>query len=149
MKQDILDKPLMYLFMHIGKLLNDNLRNSLNERNIHFGQARILVALRNHKKLIQREIGSGLQIKPAAVTNLVKRMEASGLIDRRQDPNDDRIMNVTLTSKGIEAADFAVKVMQQTEEKISSQLSTQEIKKLGRSLVTVRDTFGGSTPDIK
>jgi len=99
MKYKDSDKPLMHLFMHIGKLLNDRLRSDLSEGELHFGQARILVSLMRHGNLTQRTIGQGLHIKPATVTNMVKRMEASGLIERRRDANDDRIINVTLTSK--------------------------------------------------
>lgn len=148
MKSDNSDKPLMHLFMHIGKLLNDRLRGSLSEGGIHFGQARILVALLHHEKLTQGAIGHGLHIKPATVTNLVKKMEASGLIDRRQDANDDRIMNVTLTSKGREAANFAVSVMEQIEDDIRSELTQKEIDKLRNPLKRVRNTLGGSDPSI-
>ena len=142
------DKPLMLIFMHIGKLLNERLRGALSEGGIHFGQARILVALLNHGKLTQGTIGRGLHIKPATVTNLVKKMEASGLIDRRQDANDDRIMNVTLTSKGKEAAKFAVGVMEHVENDIRSELTQKEMDNLRNPLKRVRNTLGGSDPKI-
>lgn len=148
MKQENVGKPLMHLFMHIGKLLNDRLRNALGERGVHFGQARILTALLAHGTLTQREIGRGLHIKPATVTNLVKKMEMSGLIDRRRDPEDDRIINVTLTSKGKEAANFTEKVIEQVENDIRSEFSQQEVEILRNSLETIRNTLGGSDPGI-
>lgn len=143
-----LDRPLLHLFMHIGKLLNDRLRSSLAERDVHFGQARILIALLTHDKLPQREIGFRLHIKPATVTNLVKKMAASGLIKRRRDPDDDRIINVTLTSAGKEAASFAEKVIEQIESDIRSGFSRQEIDVLRNPLVKIRNTLGGSDPNI-
>jgi DNA-binding MarR family transcriptional regulator len=148
MTYDDSDKPLMHLFMHIGKLLNDRLRNVLGEGGIHFGQARVLVSLMHHGELTQGTIGRGLHIKPATVTNMVKKMEASGLIDRRRDVNDDRIINVTLTSKGREAATFAENVMAQIEGEIRSELSNKEIHGLHPPLERVRNTLGGSDPDI-
>jgi len=148
MKYKDSDKPLMHLFMHIGKLLNDRLRSDLSEGELHFGQARILVSLMRHGNLTQRTIGQGLHIKPATVTNMVKRMEASGLIERRRDANDDRIINVTLTSKGKEAAKFAVKVMEQIENDIRSELSRKEIDILRHPLERIRNTLGGSDPSI-
>ena len=148
MTRDNSDKRLMYLFMHIGKLLNERLRSPLSEGGIHFGQARILVALLHHGKLNQGTIGRGLHIKPATVTNLVKKLEASGLIARRQDTNDDRIMNVTLTSKGRDAANFAVSVMEQIEDDIRSGLTQKEMDKLRNLLKRVRNTLGGSDPSI-
>jgi DNA-binding MarR family transcriptional regulator len=148
MIRDHSDKPLMLLFMHIGKLLQERLRGSLSEGGIHFGQARILVALLRHDQLTQGTMGRRLDIKPATVTNLVKKLEASGLIDRRQDANDDRIMNVTLTAKGREAANFAVSVMEQVEDDIRSELTQKEIGTLRDPLLRVRNSLGGSDPGI-
>ncbi len=148
MKYDDSDKPLMHLFMHIGKLLNDRLRSSLSEHGIHFGQARILVSLMHHGELTQRTIGQGLHIKPATVTNMVKKMDASGLIDRRRDANDDRIINVTLTLKGKEAAALAVSVMEQIENDIRSELSRKEIDILRHPLERIRNRLGGSDPSL-
>lgn len=142
------DKRLMYLFMHIEKLLHDRLRSSLGEENIHFGQARILGTLLQHGKLTQKTIAHGLFIKPATVTNLVKKMETSGLIDRRRDSNDDRVINVTLTSKGKEAANVAEKVMAQIEHDIRSVFTPAEIETLRIPLLKIRNKFGGSDPTI-
>ncbi|MCF8068969.1 MAG: MarR family winged helix-turn-helix transcriptional regulator [Desulfobacterales bacterium] len=148
MTHNNLDKPLMHLFMHIGKLLNDRLRNSLREEGIHFGQARILIALLQKGKLTQGVIGRGLNIRPATVTNLVKKMEISGLIDRRRDVNDDRLINVKLTSKGKDAANFAVNVMVQVENDICSEFTPKEIDKLHKPLERIRNTLGGFDPGI-
>ncbi len=142
------DKPYMHLFMHIGKLLNDRLRSLLSEGEIHFGQARVLVSLMHHGELTQGTIGQGLHIKPATVTNMVKKMDASGLIDRRRDANDDRIINVTLTSKGKEAAAFALSVMEQIETQIRSELTQEDVERLRLPLEGIRNTLGGSDPSI-
>ena len=148
MKNENSDKPLMHLFMHIGKLLNDRLRSALGEGGIHFGQARVLASLMYHGELTQRMIGDGLDIKPATVTNMVKKMESSGLIDRRRDVNDDRMIIVTLTSKGKEAAEFALTVMEQIENEIRSELGRKEIDILRNPLERVRNTLGGADPSI-
>ncbi len=148
MKQKNLGRPLMHLFVHIGKLLNDRLRNTLGERGIHFGQARILTALLDHGTLTQREIGLGLHIKPATVTNLVKKLETSGLINRRRDSNDDRLINVTLTKEGKEAAHFVEMIVEQIENDIRSEFSQEEIDILRNPLERIRNTLGGSDPSI-
>jgi DNA-binding MarR family transcriptional regulator len=148
MKYEHADKPLMHLFMHIGKLLNERLRCSLGEEGIHFGQARILTSLIRHGPLTQKAIGQGLGIKPATVTNMVKRMEASGLIERRRDAHDDRTIRITLTSTGKEAAEFALTVMEQIEDEIRSGLGGEETDTLHGPLERVRNLLGGSDPTI-
>ncbi len=148
MKQDKLDKPLMHLFVHIGKLIEDRFRNALSEQGIHIGQARILTTLLCHETLTQREIAVGLHIKPATVTNLVKKMEVSELISRKRGENDDRIINVTLTQKGKEAALFTAKVISQIENDIRSQFSQQKVESLRPPLEGIRNTLGGLDPSI-
>ena len=148
MTRDSLDKPLAHLYIHIGKLLRERVSSALREGGIHFGQARILEALVRYDKLNQGKIGKGLKIKPATVTNQVKKMEAAGLVDRRHDANDDRFMNVTLTPKGREAADFMVSVMAQIEDEIRSVLTKKEIDMLRKPLEKVRNKLGGIDPSI-
>jgi DNA-binding MarR family transcriptional regulator len=148
MKQDNLDKPLMHLFVHIGKLIEDRLRSALSKQGIHIGQARILTTLLSHETLTQREIAVGLHIKPATVTNLVKKMEVSELISRKRGESDDRIINVTLTQKGTEAALFTAKVISQIEDDIRSQFSQREVESLRSPLEGIRNTLGGLDPSI-
>lgn len=148
MSKETKDRPIMHLFMHIGKLLNDRLRSSLGEQGIHFGQARILTALQRHHRLSQREIALGLHIKPATVTNMVKKMEASELIDRNRDEGDDRIINVTLTPKGKEAAHFTEEIFQKIESEIRSEFNAEELEDLRVPLEKVRNTLGGKDPSL-
>lgn len=148
MKQNNVDKPLMHLFVHIGKLLEDRIRSALGEKGIYAGQAKILTTLLKHKKLTQREIAIGLHIKPATVTNLVKKMETSELISRRRDPNDDRLINVTLTKKGEEAAHFAEEVITQIEAEIRSEFSKEEVEILRKPLEQVCSSLGGVPPTL-
>ena len=141
-------RPLAHLLNHIGKLLREKLSSDLTESGLHFGQARILEVLHRNDNLNQGKIGRELQIRPATVTNQVKRMEEAGLIDRRKDANDDRFMNVTLTPKGREAASFMVSVMAQIEDEIRSVLTKKEIDMLRKPLEKVRDKLGGVDPNI-
>ncbi len=148
MKHDKLDRPLMHLLVHIGKLIEDRFRSALSEKGIHIGQARILTTLLAHETLTQREIAVGLHIKPATVTNLVKKMEVSELISRKRGENDDRIINVTLTQKGKEAARFTATVISQIEDDIRLQFSEQEVETLRPFLEGIRNTLGGLDPSI-
>jgi DNA-binding MarR family transcriptional regulator len=148
MSKETQDRPIMNLCMHIGKILNDRLRSSLSDKGIHFGQARILTALLKHHRLSQREIAIGLHIKPATVTNMVKKMETSGLIDRNRDKSDDRIINVTLTQKGEDAAHFTEEILRKIEGEIRSGFDTDELEELRTPLEKIRNTLGGTDPTL-
>ncbi len=134
--------------MHIEKLLKDKMRSSLGSLGIHFGQARILISLLDYDALTQREIAQGLDIKPATVTNLVKKMEVSGLIVRKQDTQDDRIMNVSLTEQGIKSAKISLEIMVELDNELRKSLDLDQVKDLTSSLITVRNSLGGDKPHI-
>ena len=137
---DKLDRPpLAHLFMHNGRLLRERVISALGKKGLHFGQGKILEILLDLGKLNQREIGRLMDIKPATVTNQVKNMEAKGLIKRRKDPKDDRFMNVTLTPKGKEAANFMISVMVQAEEDVRAIFTKKEIDMLQKPLEKLRD----------
>ena len=142
------DKPLMHLFVHIGKLINETLRGRLAAKGIHFGQARILLSLQQQGKLTQTTIARGLHIKSATVTNLIKKMETAGLVVRQRAPHDDRVIHVVLSQAGQEAAQFAENVFDQVERDIRSQLDEETVRMLRKPLETVRNTLGGQDPTL-
>lgn len=46
------------------------------------------------------ELGKRLRLDSGTLTPLLKRLEASGLVERRRDPTDERRVVVTLTAEG-------------------------------------------------
>lgn len=148
MKQKELDKPLLHLFVHIGKLIEDKFRSALSEEGLHVGQAKIFSTLLSHEKLTQREIAVGLHIKPSTVTSMVKKMEMSGFINRRRDKNDDRVINVTLTEQGEEAARFTEKTIAQIEAEIRAEFSREEVETLRKPLEKIHNILGGRGPSF-
>ncbi len=72
----------------------------LNEIGLHVGQEMILGALWDNEGVTQTELADLLLIQPATVTNALKRLEREGYVDRRQDPDDQRISRVFSTDEG-------------------------------------------------
>src|SRR2546429_2659764 len=50
--------------------------------------------------LSQKEIGEFMGIQSATVTRMVIRMERAGFVERRTDPDDQRVSRVYLTERG-------------------------------------------------
>jgi len=46
------------------------------------------------------KLGDGLHLDSGTLTPLLKRMEAAGLVTRRRDPKDERVVLIHLTPKG-------------------------------------------------
>lgn len=66
------------------------------------GQPRILNYLANNDGCIQKDLSDNCHIEPATVTSVLSSMERVGLIYRKNNPRDRRVLNVFLTEKGKE-----------------------------------------------
>jgi DNA-binding MarR family transcriptional regulator len=71
-------------------------------------------------------IGRELQLEPATLSPLLKRLEASGLVRRERDPKDERMLRVTLTDKGRRLRQKALDVPPQIIERLGLELSELE-----------------------
>ena len=60
----------------------------------------VMLALWEHEPLSVRELSALLQLEPATLSPLLKRLEESGLVRRERDPADERALAVRLTDRG-------------------------------------------------
>ena len=65
-----------------------------------YPQYLVLLVLWEGEALAVGELGARLSLKSATLTPLLKRLEAAGLVARRRDGTDERVVNVSLTAKG-------------------------------------------------
>ncbi len=60
----------------------------------------VMLALWQHAPLSVKELGRLLQLEPATLSPLLKRLEASGYVERPRARTDERSLAVTLTPAG-------------------------------------------------
>lgn len=60
----------------------------------------VMLALWEHEPVRVRDLSTLLQLEPPTLSPLLKRLEASGLLVRERDENDERALSVVLTRKG-------------------------------------------------
>lgn len=70
------------------------------------GQAPMLLLLMRKDNQTQQELCRALGIRAASVTDILQRMEKSGLVVRRKDEKDLRTMRVSITREGQEKAAY-------------------------------------------
>lgn len=68
--------------------------------NMMDGKGRLLSVLHSKDGLTQRELGEELDIRPSSVGELVRKLEAKGLVMRKNSEIDRRVMHVYLTEEG-------------------------------------------------
>ena len=80
------------------------------------------------------EIAQALDVAPAAVTNLSKRMQAAALVERIADEHDARLTRLRLTAAGIDASVRARAVLAELNERLTAGFSVQEQQVVARWL---------------
>ena len=67
----------------------------------------VMLTLWEHSPRSVKEIGSALQLEPATLSPLLKRLEAAGYVTRQRSSVDERVLDITLTDAGLRLRDRA------------------------------------------
>lgn len=97
----------------------------------------MLFLIRSQGSVTVGEAASALQVAPAAITGLSKRMQAAGLIQRLTDDADTRKICLTLTPAGEEASIKAKSTLQDLNRQLSDGFTEDELKVVARWLSQV------------
>jgi DNA-binding MarR family transcriptional regulator len=95
----------------------------------------VMLALWQHGPVSVREVSRLLQLDPATLSPLLKRLEAAGLLRRARDPRDDRALLVTLTDAGHDLRHQAEAVPGAVMDRLG--LDVEELLELHRRLTRV------------
>ncbi len=63
-------------------------------------QNRILLMLNESDGISQRDMTTLLQLRPQSVSETLSKLEAGGLVERRQNSRDKRVFNIFMTEEG-------------------------------------------------
>lgn len=91
--------------------------------------------------LTQTEIAGILEISNAAVTNMLKRLEADGYVTRQQNPADTRVNNIALTDKGQRVVTFSREKFGALDAAMFAGFDADEIKAFDACLDRLQDNL--------
>jgi MarR family transcriptional regulator, organic hydroperoxide resistance regulator len=89
-----------YLLFLVSRAHYNQAFRVFGEIGLFRGQPPILFELGRCEGSTQSELAQKLELTPATLTNILTRMENSGLIERRSDPVDCRCSRIFLTESG-------------------------------------------------
>lgn len=139
---EIIDRnSLYYVFLEIQRLHYYRSHKLLDEIGIYHGQPPMLFILNKKDGQSQKELADRLNVKPSTITVMLGRMEKSGLVERRQDDEDQRVSRVYITEEGKNVCEKAKEVMKNLEEECFGNLSSEEKIILRRLLLQIRDNL--------
>ena len=103
------------------------------------GRAPILCLLeKNGGTMSQQALGMSFDLKAGSLSEILSKMEASGLITRTRDPQDRRQLTVCLTEAGAEAARLETEARIRFRTRAFSNLTPEEQEQLADLLDRVR-----------
>jgi len=100
MPQQPKPESLDFLLVQICRLHHARAHTLLEELGLYRGQPPVLFALWEQEGLTHSELAARLHVKPATITKMINRMEKTGFVQRRSDPEDQRVSRVYLTDAG-------------------------------------------------
>jgi len=123
------------LINRLSKIFHNNMRTECEKCGISKSYHSILFHLTNSNGLSQLDIAHLTNLTPPTISVTLQKMEADGLIIRKNDEKDLRQMRIYITEKGINADTQTRISAKKIEEKLTASLSGTEKKELKKCLV--------------
>lgn len=82
----------------------------LDKLDLTYTQYIAMMAMWEHKELNVKELGDILYLDSGTLTPLLKKLESKGYLVRKRSSDDERVVMVTITDKGMQLQDKALSV---------------------------------------
>ena len=129
------------LFSQICRLKHARVHTLYEALGLYRGQPRMLHALWDQEGLTHTELSRRLCVQPATITKMIQRMEKAGFVERRHDPDDQRVSRVYLTAAGRAVRKDVQQVWRRLEEEAFSGFTEEERVVLRRFFLQIRNNL--------
>ncbi|MCG8422539.1 MAG: MarR family transcriptional regulator [Proteobacteria bacterium] len=133
----LLNQSRHVLFKHADRLCRAHL-------GISTVQLGAIYAIAEQPGLVQKDLARALALRESAVTGLVGRMETAGLIERRADPDDRRVIRLYQTRRARAMRKKAKPLLGDLNAELAHGFTEQELDMVVRFLTTTIDRFARS-----
>jgi len=99
---------------------------------LHAGQDLLLLAIWETAGLRQSQLADQLGVEPPTITRMLQRLERSGMIERRRDPHDARVVHVHATPRSRLLESSVRRAWMAIDERVIAQLGERESRDLRR-----------------
>jgi DNA-binding MarR family transcriptional regulator len=131
------------LLSQICRLMRTRMHALWDEIGLYRGQPFVLHTLWEQEGITHSELASRMHVRPATVSNMIKRMEKAGFVQRRPDTADERVSRVYLTEAGRAIRERVENVWRELDTATLAGFSQEERALLRRLLLRVRDNMLG------
>ena len=141
MAEKEMPQTISFLLAHICKAHRSRAEDTLGEIGLHVGQEKFLWQLWQEDGLTQSQLAENMCVQPPTVNKMLSRMESSGLVERRIDPEDNRVSRVYLTEQSRCMQHQVEETWQQLEAKTVANLTSDERILLRRLLMQIYENL--------
>ncbi len=105
-----LENQLCFSIYAASRALTKKYRPYLDNLGITYPQYLVMMVLWEREVISLKELGNKLYLDSGTLTPLLKRMESMELLKRERSKEDERILCVTITEKGIKMKKKAIEI---------------------------------------
>lgn len=130
-----LENQICFPLYAIAKEITGLYRPFLDELDITYSQYLVMMILWENDGLPVTHIGEKLFLDSGTLTPLLKRLESKGFITRNRKKEDERVVQISLTSIGKELKEKACNIPTKIQEKID--VPIEDLQKLKELINTI------------
>ena len=120
-----------------SKVLRALTEVQLRPHGLHFGQDLVLAVLWERDGRTPGEVAAALHVTTPTIVKMATRMTVAGLLTRRRDDRDNRLVRLWLTEAGLTLKEPVLAARQSLEDKVTAGLSEAERRRLLTTLATI------------
>ncbi|MEP7022806.1 MAG: MarR family winged helix-turn-helix transcriptional regulator [Actinomycetota bacterium] len=137
---------LLWLFTRTSKLMRGAVDDAMSRQGVRVGQNMLLEILWETDGLTPGDLAAQLGIATPTVVKSVNRMTATGLLGRRPDPADARLVRIYVTEHGRAVRGAVEQERDDLERQAISTLTAAEREHLLSALRKIIARFDGTKP---
>ncbi len=118
-----------------AKEIINQYRPLLDAIELTYPQYLVMMVLWEHDSQTVNQLGGKLHLDSGTLTPLLKRLETKSLVSRTRSTTDERIVNITLTTKGKELQTQAATIPQQLMKAMN--LEMEDLEELKRIITKI------------
>jgi DNA-binding MarR family transcriptional regulator len=130
-----------YLLAQVCRLHHARVHVLLEGIGIYRGQPPVLFMLWEQEGRTHSELAKHIHVQPATITKMIQRMERAGFVERRSDPDDERVSRVYLTDTGRAIQTEMQQIFEGLEQEALAGFSADERVSLRQLLSKIRDNL--------
>ena len=123
--------------------------SSLKDSPIHFGQPPVLDYLEKHGDCTQTELAGAMGVSPASMAVSIKRMQKSGLVEKKNSNKDLRCNKISITKLGKEQLDELKKSFERIDCELFTGFSDEELNELYGYIERINKNLSDNMTDNK